>query len=92
MSTPRLLDTYLSYKYFDATSSAREVWSAYSILNKINWFCFVAEYFSLFTLSYVTMKENYCKLHHEYTRNTCSDVITNGVVCAYMTTIKCRIA
>ena len=61
MSTPRLLDSYLSYKYFGATSSARDTWS-YSILNKINWFCFVGEYLSLFTLSYVTMHENYCKL------------------------------
>ena len=60
MSTPRLLDSYLSYKYFGTTTPARETWS-YSILNKINWFCFVAEYLSLFTLSYVTMHENYCK-------------------------------
>ena len=62
MSSPRLLDSYLSYKHFAAASCAdKEAWSLYSILNKINWFCFVAEYLSLFTLSYVSTRENYCK-------------------------------
>lgn len=60
MSTPRLFDSYLSYKYFAATSAAAETWS-YPIVNMINWFCFVAEYLSLFTLSYVGMNENYRK-------------------------------
>lgn len=64
MSTPRLLDSYLSYKYFAATDAATEAWS-YCLLNKINWFCFVAEYLSLFTLSYVSMTENFRKFQIE---------------------------
>ena len=60
MSTPRLFDSYLSYKYFAATSAATQTWS-YPVVNKVNWFCFVAEYLSLFTLSYVAMNENFCK-------------------------------
>ena len=62
MSSPRLLDSYLSYRFFAASPATQEAW-LYSIFNKINWFSFVAEYLSLFTLSYVTTHENYSKLY-----------------------------
>ena len=60
LSTPRLFDSYLGYRYFAATSAATES-LCYPMVNVINWFCFVAEYLSLFTLSYVAMNENYGK-------------------------------
>lgn len=59
-SSPRIFDSFLMYNFFAASSAAKQRW--YSILNKINWFCYVAENLSLFTLSYVSSVENYREL------------------------------
>lgn len=70
MSAPRLLDSFLSYKFFAASLATRE--TCYSMMNKINWFCFVAEYISLFALSYVSMLENFRKLYNKLTHVHCA--------------------
>ena len=58
-SSPRIFDSFLMYNFFAASSVAKHMW--YSILNKINWFCYVAENLALFTLSYISSTENYRK-------------------------------
>ena len=58
-SSPRIFDSFLMYNFFADSSVAKKTW--YCILNKINWFCYVAENLSLFMLSYVSSLENYRK-------------------------------
>lgn len=58
-SSPRIFDSFLMYNFFAASSAAKHTF--YCILNKVNWFCYVAENLALFALSYVSSVENYRK-------------------------------
>ena len=58
-SSPRIFDSFLMYSFFAASSAGKQTW--YCILNKINWFSYVAENLSLFILTYISSTENYRK-------------------------------
>ena len=58
-SSPRIFDSFLMYNFFAASSAAKQ--TCYCVLNKINWFSYVAENLSLFILTYISSTENYRK-------------------------------
>ena len=58
-SSPRIFDSFLMYNFFAASTMVKQTW--YGILNKINWFSYVAENLSLFILTYISSTENYRK-------------------------------
>lgn len=55
-SFPRMLDSFLYYKFFSSSPGGS---GQISIMNGIVWLLHVGQYMSLFTLSFVSSTENY---------------------------------